>query len=621
MKLIAFASLISISLNIQANGSLTGSDSIAEVVVTGTRATTDLRHTPMNITTITNSALNEDFRSSLLPTATEHVPGLFATSRGVLGYGVATGSAGAMKIRGIGGDMPNGGVLVLIDGMPQYTGLLGHSIADVSQTMMAERIEVLSGPASVIYGSNAMGGVLNIVTRKPQSDGIRTSVRLSGGSYGTAEAHATSTLRKGRFTAAAGIGYSHTDGHRSNSEFDQLTGFAKAGYDLSNHWNITGDVNITRFKSSTPGQVQDPFIDYDQDVLRGTSSLRLSNRYKNLSGALVAFYNWGHHEINDGYHPGGTPQTQLYMHDDIMGGVSLYESYSFGKKSAITVGADWHIMGGEAWNESIADGKRTGIADKTETELAGYASLQHAISHTLDLNIGIRADHHSASGTQFIPQGGFVWRPGKPEFKIMVSKGFRNPSIKEMYMFPPQNPDLKPETVINYEAGYKQQFLDNRLSVGADIYYLKSKDLIVTTRVDGKPLNVNINEAENFGTELKLCYAIGNGLNIDANYSYLHMSTPVIGAPEHKFYAGANYSNGKLNASAGLMYVGNLYTQTGGDEQTESYPLLHLTCSYRLTGHISIFAKGDNLLAAKYETLYGYPMPRATFMGGLTFAF
>ena len=99
------------------------------------------------------------------------------------------------------------------------------------------------------------------------------------------------------------------------------------------------------------------------------------------------------------------------------------------------------------------------------------------------------------------------------------------------------------------------------------------------------------------------------------------MSTPVIGAPEHKFYVGANYSNGKLNASAGLMYVGNLYTQTGGDEQTESYPLLHLTCSYRLTGHISIFAKGDNLLAAKYETLYGYPMPRATFMGGLTFDF
>lgn len=88
-----------------------------------------------------------------------------------MGYGVSTGAAGGMSLRGIGAGVnaaggPTTSLLVLIDGHPQYMGLMGHPIADAYQSMMAERVEVLRGPASVLYGSNAMGGVINIVTRK-----------------------------------------------------------------------------------------------------------------------------------------------------------------------------------------------------------------------------------------------------------------------------------------------------------------------------------------------------------------------------------------------------------------------------------------------------------------------
>lgn len=136
--------------------------SINEIVVTGTRNETDIRHLPMTISVVGRQQLEQNYQPSVLPTLTEQVPGLFTTSRGMMGYGVSGGAAGGMSLRGIGGGVgptggPTTGLLVLIDGHPQYMGLMGHPIADAYQTMMTERVEVLRGPASVLYGSNAMG--------------------------------------------------------------------------------------------------------------------------------------------------------------------------------------------------------------------------------------------------------------------------------------------------------------------------------------------------------------------------------------------------------------------------------------------------------------------------------
>ena len=118
-------------------------------------------------------------RSSLLPALSEQVPGLFITGRGVMGFGVSGGASGQMNLRGVGGGASGGpttGLLVLIDGQPQYMGLMGHPVADAYQSLLAERVEVTRGPASVLYGSNAMGGVVNIITRKPAQDGVRTDL-------------------------------------------------------------------------------------------------------------------------------------------------------------------------------------------------------------------------------------------------------------------------------------------------------------------------------------------------------------------------------------------------------------------------------------------------------------
>jgi len=145
---------------------------VDEVVVTGVRNETDQRYTPFTVSQISRQQIESRYTTSLLDVINEQVPGFFSTQRGILGYGVSTGAAGQINIRGIGGS-PSTGVMVLVDGHPQYMGIMGHPISDAYQSMLAEKVEVLRGPASMLYGGNAMGGVINIITRRTKANGIK----------------------------------------------------------------------------------------------------------------------------------------------------------------------------------------------------------------------------------------------------------------------------------------------------------------------------------------------------------------------------------------------------------------------------------------------------------------
>ena len=224
---------------------------IGEVVVTGTRNETDVRHLSQTVSVVNRGKLEQAMQPSLLPVLTEQVPGLFTTSRGVMGYGVSGGAAGGISLRGLSGG--NARLMVLIDGHPQYAGIFGHPIADAYQMLLADRVEVLRGPASVLYGSNAMGGVVNIVTRKMHADGVRTNLHAGYGSYNTLETELTNRIRKGRFSSVVSGSYNRTDGHRTDMEFEQYGGYAKLGYDLTDHWKLRADVNVTHFNASYPG--------------------------------------------------------------------------------------------------------------------------------------------------------------------------------------------------------------------------------------------------------------------------------------------------------------------------------------------------------------------------------
>lgn len=606
--------------------SLSVNRSLGELVVTGTRDETDVRHLSQTVSVIDRSVIEQSLQPSLLPVLTEQVPGLFVTSRGVMGYGVSDGAAGGISLRGLSGG--NGRLMVLIDGHPQYAGIFGHPISDSYQSLLADRVEVLRGPASVLYGSNAMGGVVNIVTRKMHEDGVKTDLHAGYGSYNTLETELTNRIRKGRFSSVVSGSYNRTDGHRGNMQFEQYGGYAKLGYELADNWGTYADVNVTHFNATYPGPVSAPLLEGDQRITRGVVSFALENKYERTSGALSVFYNWGKHWINDGYTPsaGDSPKDGRFNSFDNMMGVSLYQSAQFFKGNRISFGFDWFRYGGEAWTEYVKGdnaGTRSDLVDKYENEAAGYVDFRQDISRWLTLNAGLRVDHHSRVGTEWIPQAGVAFHlPKDMELKASATKGFRYPILREMYMFPPQNPDLKPESMWNYEIAFSQQLFGGRLHYGLNLFYIDGKNLIMTLpNPNGGMLNQNSGAIDNAGVELQAAYRINRCWSVDANYSYLHMKSPVIAAPEHKLYAGTNFTKGRWNVSSGIQYIAGLYTAVGDKPQTEDFVLWNVRGSFRATEWLSVWARGENLLAQRYEINAGYPMPKATFEGGVHLEF
>ncbi|MCM1041679.1 MAG: TonB-dependent receptor [Bacteroides sp.] len=600
---------------------------LQEVVITGTRAQIDLRHLSQTVSVIGRAQIEESMQSSLLPMLTEQVPGLFVTSRGVMGYGVSNGAAGGISLRGLSGG--NARLMVLIDGHPQYAGIFGHPISDAYQTLLADRVEVLRGPASVLYGSNAMGGVVNIVTRKMHQDGVRTDIRAGYGTYNTLETEATNRVRKGRFSSVVSASYNRTDGHRSNTEFEQYGGYGKVAYEASKNWTVQADVNVTHFNAANPGPVSAPLSDADQRITRGMASLAVENGYEKTSGALSFFYNWGNHWINDGYNPaaGEEPRDSRFKSYDDMMGVSLYQSARFFKGNRITAGFDWFRYGGRAWNEYVSgerEGTRSDLVNKHEDELAGYVEFRQDIGRWLSLNAGLRFDYHSRVGAEWVPQAGLAFHlPHAIELKASASKGFRYPILREMYMFPPQNPDLKPESMWNYEIAFAQRLLGGRLSYGLNVFYIRGRNLIMTLpNPNGSGmLNQNSGAIENVGLEVQSAFRINAAWSVDANYSFLHMENPVVAAPEHKLYVGAGFQEGRWSVSTGVQYIAGLYTSVRtngqGTESKEDFVLWNLRGQVRVTKWLDLWVCGENLLGQRYEINAGDPMPQVTVRGGL----
>ena len=599
---------------------------IKEVVVTGTRGEMDVRHLSQTVSVVDRSRIESSMQPSLLPLLREQIPGLFVTSRGMMGYGVSDGAAGAISLRGLGGS--SGRLIVLIDGHPQYAGIFGHPIADAYQSFLAERVEVLRGPASVLYGSNAMGGVVNIVTRKMQRDGVNTHARVAYGSYNTLETELTNRIRKGRFSSVVAGSYNRTDGHRTDMEFEQYGGYAKLGYELMEHWKWNGDINLTHFNASYPGPVDAPLLDGDQRITRGMASMSLENDFDKTSGALSFFYNWGKHWINDGYTPGKgeEPQDDRFNSRDDMMGISIYQSTRFFTGNRVTVGFDWFRYGGRARSEYVSGknvGTETELVDKHEDELAGYVDFRQHLASWLTFNAGIRADHHSRVGMEWVPQLGLAFHlPRAMELKVSASKGFRYPILREMYMFPPRNPDLKPESMWNYEIAFSGQLQGGRLRYGMNLFYIDGKNLIQTlpNPSGSGMLNQNSGKIDNTGVELQFAWRVGRYWFLDGNYSFLHMENPVIAAPEHKLYAGANFARGRWNVSTGIQYIAGLYKRTEPEEK-ETFALWNARLLFQLTRWLGVWARGENLLAQDYEINAGYPMPGATVMAGFNVKF
>lgn len=602
-----------------------------EVAVYGTpKAPVELL--PMSVSVINDRQIEKSSETNILPVLANHVPGLFVTERGMMGYGVSGGAAGTVSIRGVGG---GGKVLFMIDGQPQWASIFGHALADTYTSDDVARVEVVRGPSSLLYGSNAMGGSVNIITKHATQTGFNGTARMEWGSYGSQRYGLNLGYSDNKLNAYVSATYERSDGHRVNSQTWLASQFASLQYKFSPHWKAGANVTMTETKPHNPGTTDDPLLDMWTKVVRGTAAVYVNNTYDVSSGQLQLYTNWGRHDVNDGYSAYGTatnngvPRDYIFHSKDVNMGINAFQNVRPWQDNVTSIGVDFQHWGGRTWN-SMNDGSpdQQGV-DKHVNEVAGYVMMQQGLwQDRLSLNAGLRLQHSSQFGNVLVPQAGFIYHPiSTNTIKFSWSKGFRSPNLRELYMYPPQNPDLKPEYMWNYEVEVRQSFLGGRLDAGMSLFFIDGKDMIQTVReknpvTDGPMTNKNIGSFRNKGFELDGTYAINPQWSVTANYSYLWTTDNVLYAPKNRLFGQVAYHPGNWQFS---LESNNVWGLRDGGENKENYSLLNGRVAYdwRVAPKcgITIFCKVDNITATRYETIDGFPMPKATAMAGFTVKF
>lgn len=581
-----------------------------ELVVTGTNRGVSRDLLPYSVSVIGEERLESTGQTQVLSAISGMVPSLFVSERSIFGFGVSNGGSGHIKLRGVGGDRASA-VLMMVDGQPQFAGIYSHHIADFYDKEYVERVEVLRGPGSVLYGSNAMAGAINVITKNPRQRGVRTTLTSQFGSYNTWLSSVTNTVRLGKFSSLASLSYNRTDGTVDNFDFKQADGYVKLGYDFSNHWKATADYTLMHFKGNDPiyPRLSDPESTdiYRQSIIRGEASVSAVNRYCVTDGMLRAYYSYGNHFVDDPRH---------FHSKDNRFGVIAYQNFTPWQGASATVGFDFDTYSGEipvSGGNNHTEGSMSTISRKSITEYSPYVTLsQRFAGNLLNINGGLRMANSDMFDTQWIPQFGVAVNPGAGiTVKGTLAMGYRNPSFRELYLYRMANPELQPEKMMNYEISVGKRF-SRYLGVDLTAYYSRGSDMIQV--LDNR--NVNTGRFINKGIELAVNSNPLDNLWLFGSYSYLHTSLAnLTGAPKNQYYIGAELTLWKrLKISADMKGTGGLYVADDVDNQ--SYVLLNTKLTYKICRYLDIFTRLENITDASYVINRGYEMPGFTALGG-----
>lgn len=590
---------------ILAENGLKDSVQLEELVVTGAKFETSRKLIPFSVSQISAQNIQQSGHYNVLQTLSAYVPGIFITERNILGFGVATGGSGAINIRGV-GSAPNTQVLVLIDGHPQYQGIFGHPLPDAYVASDVEKVEIIRGPASVLYGSNAMAGAINIITKKQEKEGLSASVNAVYGSYNTQKYAGTVGFKKNKLSFFASVNHGSTDGTRENTDFRITNGYLKGGYDLNRNWKISADVSLAQYNANDNGSVYAP-APFNIDILRGKTSLSIENKYSKTEGAIKLYHNFGDHVLSDGF-----------VSSDRNSGLMLYQTYHLFTNTHLTAGFDAKQFGGTA-NRGFSANQL-----KTVNEIAAYTLVRQNLFEFIYLNAGLRFEHNAVFGSEWIPMAGLSARvSATSSLKASVSKGFRSPTIMELYLYAP-NPELKPEKMMNYEIGWMQSFFDNKLNAELTAFLSNGENIIQVVGAGPTAKRQNTGTFANRGLEFAVRYFINKELNVHANYTFLDMEKVVVAAPHQQFNVGLNYQYKLFNFNLSAQHVNELYAAIETlttQESIQNFTLLNARISAKPYKNIEVFIAGHNLLNETYEINYGYPMPGINFHGGLNVSF
>ncbi len=595
------------------------------VVVTGTRIQTPESELPSAISVVPERIISEQNHVPLLDLISENVPNLFVTQRTNIGYGVSSGSAGNISIRGVGG-FPNTQVLVLIDGRPDIMGLFGHPLGDAYFLHDVERIEVLRGPASLIYGSNAMGGAINIITDHQYDDGFKAEVPIRIGNDNTRQGFIHQTFGGQHWGYSISGGCRNSDGFREkgNDSYNSRSANGEFHYQITDQVNILFNSYLSNLKLYDPGLITSPFAHHWFDLERRGGDVTIRHKSGALTGDLKLHHNFGFHEIRDG--DTVATETPTYKSRDFTTGLILSENYRYSPSGYITAGLDYRIYGGVASLLKDKEQMSWNNQEHQVEEFSLFSHLHHRLFKWINLDAGLRYTQHSVSGKEVIPAGGLSLEiPSDWIVKLQYAKGYRNPTLKDLYLFLPSNTDLKPEISNNIEATLEKQY-HGIFNSALTIFYTELSNLIEKSFIPTVgPIFQNKGQATIRGVELEGQLLLPPHLAINWSASASDFSQCIGGSPGEKVDLSLRYTPfKKFFVTLQGQWINNLYSDDNPYDYSvtyvrlDPYILLNLRINGRLNKYLKYYTSVENITDKSYQTMHGFPMPGRTFTFGLT---
>jgi outer membrane cobalamin receptor len=463
-----------------------------------------------------------------------------------------------------------------------------------------QKIEVVRGPSSVLYGSDALGGVVNIITRMPE-ERFETDISASYGTFSTGQF----TLRHGgnlnRFRYYFTLDRSQSNGHRAHSDYAANTATAKVRYTTPGGLELNLQGKYYDGRKHEAGTIDMPDLWFWNDYQRGAVDLTLRQDFGPDELTLKLYRNFGRHLFSDGWN----------SKDHIDGGILRYTTHRF-INNELTAGLDFRFLSGRSYNWP------EGQWDKSEAAL--FVRDQYVLAQKWILSAGMRVHYDSVYGTETAPHFGAVYKLSPAtSLRGAVNKGFRSPQLNELFMFPAANPELEPERVWNFELGVDQR-VSGWLSAEASLFHMRGSNLIETRPNPNPPpgfLFMNTGEFAFNGFELGLNAVPVANFEARMFYSYMDPGGKTRGRPGHKLDGSFRFHWKPVSVSLNAQYVADYYAGDFSQIRIPNYFLLGGRLACRLHPAWEIFLNVHNLTGTDYliyVDLPGisagrYPMP------------